>query len=213
MQSDLLKRVNTQNLQGSAEASGQFEFFVQDRHHQVGRHRDPDLRFHRIRTRAEIMLDPHVALDPLEKQFDVPALFVKHRQRQCRQFHVVGQEHQITQLLHVEVADSPQRKRKVLSSFWQRQFANVVAANSGCFFHGSRLFSGKPEVVLGAGAEKRARCGDVRSMEFKSLTPVFPPLSMKNNMIEKNKALLSGHQCRSVLKIWSRVPWIRRRWW
>jgi hypothetical protein len=31
-------------------------------------------------------------------------------------------------------------------------------------------------------------------MEFKSLTPVFPPLSMKNNMIEKTKALLTGHQ-------------------
>ena len=32
-------------------------------------------------------------------------------------------------------------------------------------------------------------------MEFKSLTPVFLLLSMKNNMIEKSKTLLTGHQC------------------
>jgi hypothetical protein len=69
--------MHTQNLQGSVEASGQFEFLGQCRHEQIGRYRDPDLRFHNIRTRAEIMLEAKVSLDPLEKQLHVPTLFVK----------------------------------------------------------------------------------------------------------------------------------------
>ena len=64
MQRNLLKRVNAQNLQSSVEASRQFEFLVPDRFEQIGRHRDPDLRFHSIRTRAEVMLEAKVSLDP-----------------------------------------------------------------------------------------------------------------------------------------------------
>ena len=60
MQSNLLERMNAQNLQSSVEASGQFELLVQDRNEQIGRHRDPDLRFYSIRTRAEIMFEAKV---------------------------------------------------------------------------------------------------------------------------------------------------------
>ena len=43
MQGDLLKWVNTQNLQGSAEASGQFELLVQDRQNSVFVNFEPTL--------------------------------------------------------------------------------------------------------------------------------------------------------------------------
>jgi hypothetical protein len=40
------------------------------------------------------MLDPQIALDPFEKQRDIPALLVKFGNRQRGKFHVIGQEYQ-----------------------------------------------------------------------------------------------------------------------
>jgi hypothetical protein len=44
MKRHFLERVNAQNLQSST----QLEFLVEDGHHDVDGHRDPDLRLHRI---------------------------------------------------------------------------------------------------------------------------------------------------------------------
>ena len=94
MQSNLLERVNAQNLQSSVQASGQFQFLVQDGHQQICRHGDPNLRFHCVEARPIVVLDPQIALDPFEKQLDLPAFLVKFGDRQGAKFHVVGQEHQ-----------------------------------------------------------------------------------------------------------------------
>lgn len=61
MQSNLLERMEARNLRSSAEASRQFELLVQDRHEQIGRHRDLGLRLHSIRTQAEKMLEAKVS--------------------------------------------------------------------------------------------------------------------------------------------------------
>jgi hypothetical protein len=54
MQSNLLERVNTQNLQSSVQASWQFQLLVQDGYQQIGRYGDPNLRFHRIAVMARV---------------------------------------------------------------------------------------------------------------------------------------------------------------
>ena len=102
MQSNLLERMNAQNLQSSVEASGQFQLLVQYGYQQICRHSDSNLSFHRVEARSVIVLDPQIALDPFEKQLDIPALLVKFGNCQRWKFHVVGQEHQIALLLGIE---------------------------------------------------------------------------------------------------------------
>jgi hypothetical protein len=43
----------------------------------IDRYRDPDLRLDRILRRTEETLDPKMLLDPLEEQFDLPAVLVE----------------------------------------------------------------------------------------------------------------------------------------
>lgn len=76
--------MNAQNLQSSVECAGQLEPLVKDRNHEVGAHRDPDLVLHRIGGCAVVVLDPEVALDPAEEQFDAPAQLVEHRYGESR---------------------------------------------------------------------------------------------------------------------------------
>ena len=61
MQSNLLERVNAQNLQSSVQASGQFQLLVQDGHQQICRHGDPNLRFHRIEARPIVVREKRVS--------------------------------------------------------------------------------------------------------------------------------------------------------
>ncbi len=127
MQSNLLERVNAQNLESSMEASGHFQFLLQDRHQQVCRHCCPDLGFHRIRACSIVTLDPEIPLDPLEKQFDLPAI-----------------------LLGIEKPNPPQRRRKVFPRFGQRQIPDLIAPKPRCFVHNPRLLPGETQIFLGA---------------------------------------------------------------
>ena len=58
----------------------------------VHAHSNPDLRLHRVFGRAEEMFDAQVLLDPFEKQFDLPALFVKGSDGRGWQYEIVGEE-------------------------------------------------------------------------------------------------------------------------
>ena len=50
----------------------------------VARHSAPDLRLDRVLAVAQEFLDSEVLLDPLEEQFDLPAILVKRGNRQWR---------------------------------------------------------------------------------------------------------------------------------
>jgi hypothetical protein len=64
MQSNLLERMNAQNLQSSVEASEQFQFLLQDGYQQICRHSDPNLSFYHVEARyrgqALIILGMHM---------------------------------------------------------------------------------------------------------------------------------------------------------
>jgi hypothetical protein len=66
MQTNLLERVNTQNLQSPVQASGRFQLLVQDGYKQICRHGDPNLGFHRIEAGSIAMLDPQVAFNKIK---------------------------------------------------------------------------------------------------------------------------------------------------
>ena len=58
--------MNAQKLEGSVQASRQAQLLVEDCHHQVNGHSNPDLRLHRVGTRSVVMLDSQMAFDPAE---------------------------------------------------------------------------------------------------------------------------------------------------
>ncbi len=74
------------------ESAGQLELLVEDRDHQIGADRNPDLGLHRVGARAVVMFDSQVAFYPSKEQLDAPAQLVEHGNRQSRNFQVVGQE-------------------------------------------------------------------------------------------------------------------------
>ena len=55
-----------QNFYNFVKAAIDAEFLFQDRHEQVNADRDPYLRLHGVRARAEKRFDPQVLLDPFE---------------------------------------------------------------------------------------------------------------------------------------------------
>ena len=65
---------------------------VQEPQQQVSNHRHQHLYLDRILRGTQKGLDLQVLLDPLEKQFNLPALFVKLRDVFCRTLHIVGDQ-------------------------------------------------------------------------------------------------------------------------
>ena len=58
--------------------------FVGDQGHEIGTHRNPDLRAHRVQGVAEEVFDLQVLLEPLEEQRYLPTLLVDRGDGQGR---------------------------------------------------------------------------------------------------------------------------------
>ena len=85
--------------EGVADANGDFregnsesadEFYV--RHQQIVDQSDPDLRSDGVFAGSEEALDLEILLDPLEKEFDLPAALVDGGDRRSRQREIIGNE-------------------------------------------------------------------------------------------------------------------------
>jgi len=142
------------------ECAGQFKPLVEDRNHEVGAHRNPDLGLHRVGTRTVVVLDPEVALDPAEEQLDAPAQLVEHGHGKRGNFEMVGQEHEWLAGFQVEVFDQPQKHREVVSRFLDRGFAYVIAAQSGQSVHLVGVMPGEAQVGFGACDKEGTGIGD-----------------------------------------------------
>ena len=92
MDRHLIKRMNTQKLEGSVEFARELELLVKDGHHQVNGHRNPDLGLHRIGAGSEVVFDTQVAFDPLEEEFDLPTALVELGNGESGDLQVVGEE-------------------------------------------------------------------------------------------------------------------------
>src|SRR6266705_5379874 len=97
-------------MEGSREMKALFD----DRHEQVDGDGDPDLSLHGILGGTEEGLDAEVLLDPLEKEFDLPATLVERANR-CRwKLEMVRQKHQRLARFRVLETDAPEMVRVAL---------------------------------------------------------------------------------------------------
>ena len=62
---------------------------IETGHHEVNADGDPDLRAHGVLCGSEEGFDPQILFDPLEEEFDLPALLIDCRDGQSRQFEMI----------------------------------------------------------------------------------------------------------------------------
>jgi len=88
---ETLEDIDAQNLEQSVEAGLQGEALFDDGDEYVDRHRNPDLRLHRVLRNADKAFDAQVLLDPFEKQLDLPAIAIELGDRGGWEAEVVSQ--------------------------------------------------------------------------------------------------------------------------
>lgn len=154
--------MNAQNLQSSVECSGQLETLVEDRNHEVGAHCDPDLCLHCVGTRAIVMFDSEVPLDPAEEEFDAPSQLVKHGNGKRRNLQVVGKKYE--RLLGLEIVElhSSQQHWIIRSGFLNRRLADMIAPQTCDAIDTKRMMSRELKIGLGSRDKECARMGDLR---------------------------------------------------
>ena len=74
---NFLEKYNAENLQDFAQTQLDFQFLLDNRYQNVNADGNPDLSLHCVFGRAEKCFDSQVLLDPLEKDFYLPAALVK----------------------------------------------------------------------------------------------------------------------------------------
>ena len=102
----------------------------------INAYRNPNLCFHRVLGCAIEMFDAQILLDPFEKQFDSPALFIERGDRCCGQHKVVGQEHQTLARFWIAERDAPQVLRIVPLRIKSVERDPLVTAHACCFVNG-----------------------------------------------------------------------------
>lgn len=135
--------MNAQKLQSSVEGAGQLQLLVNDRDHQIGCHRDPYPRLHRVGTRAVEALDARMFLDPSKEQLDAPSRLVKHGHGESRDLKIVGDEDQFPMCFRVVVTHFSQHGGKGLTRFGELGFAHMIAAQAGEAIHRQRVVPGE----------------------------------------------------------------------
>ena len=152
--------MNAQKLQSSVEGAGQFQLLVEDGDYQIGGHRNPYLRLHRVGTRAVEVFDPQMLLDPSEEQLDAPSHLVKHGHCQRRDLQVVGEEDQFPCGFRVVVAYLSQKSGKGISRFGETRLADMIAAQAGEAIHRQRVVPGELQFAFGPCDEEGSRVGN-----------------------------------------------------
>ena len=157
MDRNLLKRMNAQKLAVtdaqqrpgkpcSVESTGELELLVEDGHHEVNGHRNPDLGLHRIGTGAEVVFDAQVAFDPFEEEFDLPSRLVELGHGESGDLQVVGEEDKMLGGLLVEVAHPAQRIWEVGRCFGKRWRSNLIAENTLQAIPRERVMTGEAKI-------------------------------------------------------------------
>ena len=156
IQWDFLERGHAQDLQEIVEREVHGHLFLDDRNERINRHGYPDLRPHRVLRRSIKRLDAEILLNPAEKQFDAPAEFVEVGDRQRRLKKVVGQEREVTIILSIEIADTPQRLGICDFRFGAGQDDGLVGSQVHGFIDVSRQDPTRLKIRLGSDDEKHA---------------------------------------------------------
>src|SRR6185295_1672915 len=125
-----------------------------DRHQNVDRYGDPDLRLHAVRRGAVKTFDPQMLFDPFEEKFDLPARVIKRCNGRSGNIEVVGQKHEPFVEIHGIVADTAKRIGVELRSLRSGENDGLVAAHAGSSIDSVRVASTELQVSLGADDEE-----------------------------------------------------------
>jgi len=136
-----------QDLYDFMKAIGQSEAFFGNSDQHISADCDPDLRLDRVLGRTEKCLDSQVLFDPLEEQFDLPALAIQP----CNQFglerKVVGQKRNAFAGF-VFGHHAAQRDGIVLAGIENRQYTGLIANDVRL---GAIYWAGVAALELGVG--------------------------------------------------------------
>jgi len=121
-----------------------------DGNQHVGADSRPDLSLHGVLACAKKVLDAQVLFDPLEEEFDLPAVFVQGCDGGGRQTGVVGQKDQSLACGGVGKPNTPNVFGIVLDGIKALE-RNTLIGNHSCASSGwGRVDASGPQVVLGA---------------------------------------------------------------
>ena len=148
--------IHADYLQDSVHALVDSEGLIENGHHEVGTHRDPDLSLHRVFAASEEDLDAQVLLDPLEEQFDLPTALETHGDGQSRSFEVVGEKDQSLPVPRIFVTDAAKDMRIMLAGIESGESDRLVGPHAGRLVDWARLANVVTQIGLCAGHEESA---------------------------------------------------------
>ena len=128
-----------------------------DGNQHVGADGRPDLSLHGVLACAEKVLDAQVLFDPLEEEFDLPAVFVQGCDGGGRQTGVVGQEDQRFFGAGVRKPNTPNMFGIVLDGVEALEHHALIGDHPSVSIGWGRVDASGSKVVLGAGDKKGAR--------------------------------------------------------
>ena len=114
----------------------------------ISANRDPDLRLDRVLAGTQQWLDAQVLLEPLEKQFDLPALAVQLADELGLQGEVVGQKCDTPAGLVLD-HDTGQGCRVVLARIKHRQHTGLIAQHGAPIQQRVQLDGDNPGMAQG----------------------------------------------------------------
>lgn len=151
----LLKYVNAQNREYRVYAHFQSEFFANDEQQGVYSERTPELSFDGVWFASEEHLDPQVLLEPLEKEFDLPARFIEQRDFECREVKVVGEKDEGLVGLGIDEHNSTQFSRIGFLGCRDREPDDLVTNHAGA--QHDRMTTAAVELEVGLGPSDKER--------------------------------------------------------
>jgi hypothetical protein len=111
---------------------------------------NPDLCLYGIDRVAKEMLDGQVLLEPLEEEFDLPAVFVDCGNRQCWHVVKIGEKYQMLSSLRISKRHAAQPLRVAELGLRRGQQDRLIGPQPGCGIDLSGSNPGRAQIVLGA---------------------------------------------------------------
>ena len=134
----------------------QFQTLFDDGDQHVSGDGSPYLRLDCVFGGAKERFDAQVLFDPLEKQLDLPALFVKCANSQRRKRHVVGQKLQRLAGFGIDVGDLSNQLWKSVVRVVSHQLNMLIAYQAGVHGYRKRLRHNELHVAFGTSYKERS---------------------------------------------------------
>lgn len=150
-------------MQDFVHASVDAKLLFQDSYEHIHADRDPDLSLDRVLGCAIERFNVEMLLDPFEEKFDLPTRMIEFRDDQGVKMKIIGEEDEMFVRLRVEKSDAAQVSRIPWRGLHPAETNRLVASQSRCFVHRTRL-NGTEDQVPPAAREKKG-CGGCEAIE------------------------------------------------